>query len=554
MGETSSEIYFARSHQLISGPPDGSIVVCAANDNWNDFGLQTLFDFSIVNGSKTNTWRRFSLAFLDSIEEKQSVIVDKSLSNNDADLLPASMLPKFYSMQLGMADYAEIIRELGLDVARRVLAKLNDVVVAASSTPVPDWFEQAIRSEAFNLSFLRSSRSFNAFFNARQLLAGNVVEAERPPTAFSIDFKLDEFVGSHHFEFRFDINGLLPKRIAVIVGKNGVGKSRTLNELANAVIFEKDNLRGDRGQKQKFGRVIAVCTPGETESTFPPTESSSNSVEYMRLLALPGQRVQDGEGTLPLVLQQLARTDAMEDGAHRWQIFKKAISAFIPFSSLTVIPRKPANSYAIPPELFQAINAVELDDISYGGEKARLEAAARLDRSGTLVRKVGARFVPLSSGQLSFLRLAAQLCLYIRPGTLVLIDEPETHLHPNLITDFVVLLNDILTMADSIAIVATHSSYLVREVPTSQVRVIRISEDNFVEIGMPRIKTFGADVGSISNFIFEDGFINRLSDEVDLRIKQENLSMSEWLKILEGELSDEAIMYLKRRQGVQAQF
>ncbi|MHC5791870.1 AAA family ATPase, partial [Streptococcus pyogenes] len=76
---------------------------------------------------------------------------------------------------------------------------------------------------------------------------------------------------------------------------------------------------------------------------------------------------------------------------------------------------------------------------------------------------------PLSSGQLSFFKFALLACLHIENGSFVLLDEPETHLHPSMISDFITLLDNILERTGSYALIATHSTYFVREVAREQV-------------------------------------------------------------------------------------
>jgi energy-coupling factor transporter ATP-binding protein EcfA2 len=539
------QVYFALSRKAVAGLDADSILICPAGDNWNDFGYQTLFDFCLVKDDREPAWRRFRIAFLDTDAHVQADILEMALAGDTSGVLAKGQAPAFFSMQLDVANYAALVQEYGLGIAKDILRSLHDIVLATTFPPIPDWVAQAVRADVFNLSFLRSPGGFGTYYRGGQVLLGNVIDAATPPERLCLDFQLPGFDGPHHVDVRFVRNALLSKRIAVIVGKNGVGKSRTLNALTRAVIDRAAALHDGSGRPVAVARLLAVCTPGETEATFPPPGSNRASVEYRRLLALPGQRVQDGEGTLPSVLQQLARTDAMDDGAHRWEIFRQAVSRFVDFRDLAVIPRAPASDQPLPYDLTRALGAVDLESLSYGGEKARLEAASRMDKNGALVRRLGGEFLPLSSGQISFVRLAAQICLHIQPGSLLLIDEPETHLHPNLITDFAALLNAILEIADSVAVIATHSAYLVREVPTSQVHLIQV-QDGAVAIGRPRIRTFGADVGTISNFIFDDGFINRLSAEVGEKIQKAGLHEQQWMAQLRDELSDEAIMYLKR--------
>lgn len=52
-----------------------------------------------------------------------------------------------------------------------------------------------------------------------------------------------------------------------------------------------------------------------------------------------------------------------------------------------------------------------------------------------------------------------------RRKTLVLIDEPESHLHPPLLSAFIRALSDLLLDRNGLSIIATHSPVVLQEVP-----------------------------------------------------------------------------------------
>lgn len=114
----------------------------------------------------------------------------------------------------------------------------------------------------------------------------------------------------------------------------------------------------------------------------------------------------------------------------------------------------------------------------------------------------------LSSGQETFVNLIINILALIKPNSLILIDEPENTLHPNIEIDFISILQDILSDEDfnSFAIIATHSPTIVREIPENFVRVIKFDGSGQPLIDSPSIKTFGADIGTITNYVFDDIF------------------------------------------------
>lgn len=89
----------------------------------------------------------------------------------------------------------------------------------------------------------------------------------------------------------------------------------------------------------------------------------------------------------------------------------------------------------------------------------------------------------------------------MRYDTLLLFDEPETHLHPNAITALMSALYKLLEVYQSYAIVVTHSPLVVREIKGSQVRVMDRIGDFAVIRGIQQ-ETLGASISSLVDEIF----------------------------------------------------
>jgi ABC-type methionine transport system ATPase subunit len=109
----------------------------------------------------------------------------------------------------------------------------------------------------------------------------------------------------------------------------------------------------------------------------------------------------------------------------------------------------------------------------------------------------------LSSGEHALLRLSAQMAASVETGSLLLLDEPETHLHPNYISVLMSVVHSLLDKTNSAAIIATHSAYIVREVGKTKVNVLSV-ENRIPDCGRPLMQTFGASIDSISQFVFGD--------------------------------------------------
>jgi predicted ATP-dependent endonuclease of OLD family len=78
---------------------------------------------------------------------------------------------------------------------------------------------------------------------------------------------------------------------------------------------------------------------------------------------------------------------------------------------------------------------------------------------------VVAAFNTLSSGHKIVLLTMTRLVELVEQRTLVLIDEPEAHLHPPLLSSFVRALSALLKRRNAVAIIATHSPVVLQETP-----------------------------------------------------------------------------------------
>lgn len=544
MGEKINRSVYISSTSLMVGPfQDEDILIYPSSNTWNDFHHRTLFEFRLAH--RSSVARVFRLGFLGTTDQPEVVIKNTLKGRAFAE---ATDFPQFFSLQFDMDAYREVVQEFGIQQAESILLLLNDLVAVRKNRPVPKWVDDAVKTEVFAMSLVRTSESFFAFFNAKSILSGLMFEDLKSVSDhLKFSFKLAGFNNAHSFDFKFNGHKLVPGRIAILVGKNGVGKSRTLNQLVSAALEGRPTFTDGKGQRPQISRIIAISTPGETESTFPPEPEEGAILHYRRISALPYEKTDTTGQTLPEILLQLSRRGGSIGKKERWRIFTEAIQNVISSQALYLVPAPVAIGGVTLVTLRNINDVVPLDDLRFGGEQRSLEAARRVDRSGRLMTLVGKEYAPLSSGQISFVRIAAQLCLHIDNGTLLLVDEPETHLHPNLVTDLIAMLNDILELSGSIAIIATHSAYLLREVPNTQVHVIRETADKRIDIVHPRLKTFGADVGAISDFVFGDSIVNRLIDKIETDLKEQPERFKDWENDLKSQLPSEAIMELKQR-------
>lgn len=136
-------------------------------------------------------------------------------------------------------------------------------------------------------------------------------------------------------------------------------------------------------------------------------------------------------------------------------------------------------------------------------------------------KEISNQFAMLSSGHKIVLLTITRLVELVSDRSLVLIDEPETHLHPPLLGSFIRALSDLLIARNGVAILATHSPVVLQEVPSNCVSILRRSGD-IVRVVRPEIETFAENVSALTRKIFgleveDSGFFRLLRDSADGR-------------------------------------
>lgn len=155
-----------------------------------------------------------------------------------------------------------------------------------------------------------------------------------------------------------------------------------------------------------------------------------------------------------------------------------------------------------------------------------------------------ALFNRLSSGHKVVLLTLTCLVAITVERTLILIDEPENHLHPPLLSAYIRALSELLIYKNGLAIIATHSPVVLQEVPRSCVQ--RLSRFNtFLKSEKLETETFGESIHVLTNEVFglevtHAGLHKILSDFVE-----QGLPYEEILERFHFELGSEARSILR---------
>ena len=113
----------------------------------------------------------------------------------------------------------------------------------------------------------------------------------------------------------------------------------------------------------------------------------------------------------------------------------------------------------------------------------------------------------LSSGHLVTLLSITKLVEVTEDRSLTLIDEPEAHLHPPLISAYIRAVSHLMSERNGVAIVATHSPVVLQEVRSDCVWILNRT-GQYVSADRPQIETFGENVGTLTREVFSHEVVN----------------------------------------------
>lgn len=458
--------------------------VLLQQDLWDDFGYRTTFRVSL---------------FLSRDEEIDLGTVKIMQSNRHETALRTpgfSRLSKSYASLGGGLDYYDRLFSLGPEIYRPYLSALRDVVFNDSiKASVED-------TEVFRVSLMRFSGAELTLIEGRRLFTQTKSAPRKRNAGFIFRLKTSLGKAAEPFTARFDFRrkSSLPNRVNVVIGYNGTGKTRLLSNIATVVsgygyADKEDALNRTAGRlvgnPPPFGSVIVVSYSAFDTFALP----GEDEIERQRLL-------REGDlfgyvycGLRERIAQASGRSGRDEE--YRVRSPRELQSEFL--KALAMLRSKARD------EEFRAVIDTLLEDGSFqrSGLTPRLLEGAE--------HEVGEFFNDLSSGHKIVLKMVTELVAHLDDGrpSLVLLDEPETHLHPPLLSSLLRGLRACLDHFDGFAIIATHSPVVLQETPSRFVNVLqRIGSTSIAS--RPTVETFGETIGVITRTVFN--LDERLSD------------------------------------------
>ena len=401
--------------------------------------------------------------------------------------------------------YYETLNRLPVDLHDKVLRGLNDCAFDLVL------FERVIDEPVTRDSLLRDIRIENVRHRYHRLARGDAQLTE-----FWFEFAFpDEGKTSQAppvLTFHVQPHSQPPTNVHVLIGRNGVGKTYCLQRMARAILTSETNsgeLRpvGRNRADWAFAGLIFVSFSAFDRFELPASRRGDIRAEMVSLRIKPENESAEAKTKTP---EDLGR-DFLESFL-RCREGLKALRWQAAIKTLENDPRF---------EEFQIGSLLDLPEEDLAAEALK-------------------RFFTLSSGHAVVLLTITRLVDLVDERTLVLLEEPEGHLHPPLLSAFIRALADLLIKRNGIAILATHSPVVLQEVPKSCVTVLRRS-GNVAIAEAPTMETFGENVGVLTREVFglevtTAGFHQMLRSAVEV----EQLDYEGVLDRFDGQLGAEA--------------
>lgn len=377
-------------------------------------------------------------------------------------------------------DYYKALMQLPEDERNGILNALRDV---ANDEAL---YIRALDEQVMTESLMRSAGARKVEIQYRNVLRDGV---ELTPYKFSYRAAKTRRSRSDPMELEFEVmpDTSPPTNIHVLTGRNGVGKTRLLNGMTRALADPETTKRRDGAfsfEESDFNFL------GQDTETFANLVSVTFSAfdDFLSIGEAP--RAQEAViGYTNVGLRKQVRSGAKQHIIT--QNIERLSSEFA--KSALVCARGVRRK-----RWKRALETLETDSLFSEIEVANL---ADIVDEEEFVEQAKYLYKNLSSGHKIVLLSTTKLVQLVEERTLVLMDEPEAHLHPPLLSAFVRALSDLLTNRNGVAVIATHSPVVVQEVPMSC--IWKISRHGLSSVAeRPEIETFAETVSVLTREIF----------------------------------------------------
>ncbi|WGE54817.1 ATP-binding protein [Actinobacillus equuli subsp. equuli] len=426
-------------------------------DYWDDYGFQTQFYLRYNN----------ELGELIDIGFIKIGFIGQEVGKSTHSEIPEvfEKLPdNFFSMG-DRAGFYQSIYKLD-DLGKNILFALNDIVLN------PYILENNKNENVLLTSLLRGISITTIKDQFSRVLNGGALLTDYD-FIFSNNYNEDF---SYEIDFHVKVGSLPRTNIHVIVGKNGVGKTElfrcmvdTLVKKTNKGNFTNFNLFRRPLDSNYFSKVLHISfSPFDN---YEPPKDNNNSLLGISYNYIGFKNIDD--------------------------LYSYTASSLIE-SFLDI--RKPLWDLAI--KLIKDQQLLRLIKVFRYICKQDNKKSFIIENNVYSKEEICIlNLVRISSGHFVFILMLSVLIEKLEEKTLILLDEPELHLHPPLLMSFLQITSELLAYKNAIAIISTHSPIVLQEVPRSCIwKMYRTGE--FIKFERPEIETYGENINTITRDVF----------------------------------------------------
>lgn len=455
-------------------------------NNWDDYSFKTLFYLTVYDAHGVeHDIGNVKIGYVN----QPHGWTEKSLSEHFEFLSE-----EYFSLGQDVEYYENLQKKLSPELVEQILVGLRDVAYDENIYAI------AKEELVFNDSLMRGVSVATINVQYRRVIAGGAVLTSFD---FSYSRAATSVIGGAKLSFKVVPSSKPPTNMHVLIGRNGVGKTTLLNGMIRSIIqgvgseggggefIDNDPWSGGSISSEYFSSVVSVSF-----SAFDP-------------FIPPRDRVNKAEGTCYYYIGLKDSNSIKSDGSYSLKTMIELSLEFV--RSLRVcfsLERKKSH-------WVKAIRRLESDS---NFQSMNLPALAEEFEPEEAYRRADYLFAKMSSGHAIVLLTVTRLVETLEEKTLVLLDEPESHLHPPLLSAFTRAMSDLLTDRNGVAIIATHSPVVLQEVPSSCVWKVRRS-NSLMYAERPESETFAENVGVLTREVFglevaKSGFYDLLAQSI----------------------------------------
>ncbi|HIH0944509.1 TPA: AAA family ATPase [Vibrio cholerae] len=467
-------------------PTSGNMEAYLISDQWNDFSYRTLFEMVLFD----QHGNRREIGYIKIAFKGQEEYIHTKTKIKSGFL---NLGEEFFSLGQDV-DFYQNLANLDESVKVNVLQSLNDVVYNEKI------LKSAIDEKVFDISLMR----FVSILSVREQFKRVITTNERlKKYHFKLDI-IDEKPCS--IDFKVDHKDIIPSNVHVLIGRNSVGKTYVLKNMVKSLVdknydgrYSFSNLMDSKSGNPIFSGVVSVSFSAfDSFDVLDKREKIRYSYVGLKKETDNGLFLKNSS-ELELEFSDSLWSCIALGKVERWRKSIDYLNLDVGFNSQSLIE-----------DLCKLVDIVNEDEFKYCSKHV---------------------FGNLSSGHAIVSLTLTKLIEEVEEKTLVIIDEPECHLHPPLLSAFTRALSSLLIERNGVAIVATHSPVIVQEVPQKCVWKLNRFGKRF-RFDRPSIQTFGENIGILTRDIFglevqNSGFNNVVKD-INKSIRSESDFYSLW--------------------------